>query len=285
MRIINIDLQKSKTLAKGLKFLFTIFLVVCLIFPLLWMVRISISSKAGLFDLPLKILPPSINLSGYSQFFSRPVFIQFYINSLVVAAGTVVTSLFAGTLAGYSFARFKYKGRNVLMIVTLSAQMFPWALLLISLYMLYVDLSLLNTRIGLILAHSTFALPLTIWILKGYFNSIPRDLEQAAAIDGCGKLSTLSRIILPLARPGIAAAGIYIFLFSWNDFLFGLTLTTDDMMRTLSPGISMQFIGEFEFLWIDMMSSSVLVTLPILVLFIIFQRQFIQGLTAGAVKG
>ena len=117
------------------------------------------------------------------------------------------------------------------------------------------------------------------------FQQYSRDLEQAAAIDGCGKLSTLSRIILPLARPGIAAAGIYIFLFSWNDFLFGLTLTTDDMMRTLSPGISMQFIGEFEFLWIDMMSSSVLVTLPILVLFIIFQRQFIQGLTAGAVKG
>jgi multiple sugar transport system permease protein len=268
-----------------LAFIITLALVMVLVFPLAWMVRISLSPKEGLFVLPIKLLPSSINLSGYIGFFSRPLFLRFYLNSMLVATGTVATSLFAGTLAGYSFARFSFKGRNALMMITLSAQMFPWALLLISLYIFYINVNLFNSLFGLVLAHSTFALPLTIWILKGYFSSIPKDLEQAAAIDGCGKVETLVRIILPLARPGIAAAGIYIFLFSWNDFLFGLTLTTDDFKRTLSPGISMQFIGEFEFLWIDMMAASVLVTLPILVLFIIFQRQFIQGLTAGAVKG
>ena len=172
-----------------------------------------------------------------------------------------------------------------MMVITLMAQMFPWALLLISLYISYIKIGLLNNYLGLILAHSTFALPLTIWIIKGYFDSIPRELEQAAKIDGCSQVQSLVKIILPLARPGITAAGIYIFLFSWNDFLFGLTLTTQDTMRILSPGISMQFIGEFEFLWVEMMSSSVLITIPIVMLFLMFQKYFIQGLTAGAVKG
>jgi len=263
----------------------TVILTMVLIFPVYWMVRISLSPQEKLFSLPPEFVLTSFNWSGYQNFFARSTFLRFYANSILVGVGTIVLSLFAGTLAGYSFSRFNYRGRKFLMMVTLSAQMFPWALLLISLYIFYIQFNLLNTYQGLILAHSTFALPLTIWIIKGYFDSIPRELEQAAAIDGCGKIGTLTRIILPLATPGIVAAGIYIFLFSWNDFLFGLTLTTNERMRTLSPGISMQFIGEFEFLWVEMMSSSVMIAIPIVLLFLIFQKYFIEGLTAGAVKG
>jgi len=247
--------------------------------------RISVSPQDKLFTLPPDLVITDFNWEGYRSFFNRPIFLRFYSNSIIVGFGTVVLSLFAGTCAGYSFSRFRYRGRKVIMVITLTAQMFPWALLLISLYISYIKIGLLNTYIGLIIAHSTFALPLTIWIIKGYFDSIPNELEQAAAIDGCSRAKTLTKIILPLARPGITAAGIYIFLFSWNDFLFGLTLTTKDTMRIISPGISMQFIGEFEFLWIDMMSSSVLITIPIVLLFLVFQKHFIQGLTAGAVKG
>lgn len=171
------------------------------------------------------------------------------------------------------------------MVITLSAQMFPWALLLISLYIFYIKFRLLNTYFGLILAHTTFALPLTIWIIKGYFDTIPKELEESAYIDGCSRMRALVQVILPLAKPGVTAAGIYIFLFSWNDFLFGLTLTTQDTMRILSPGIVLQFVGEFEYRWVEMMASSLVVTLPIVILFLFFQKYFIQGLTAGAVKG
>ena len=260
-------------------------LTLFLVFPIYWMMRISISPQDKLFAIPPDFFLTRFNWEGYQKFFSRGVFLRFYLNSIIVGVGTVLLSLFAGTCAGYSFSRFRYRGRKVMMVITLTAQMFPWALLLISLYISYIHFGLLNNYLGLILAHSTFALPLTIWIIKGYFDSIPRELEQAAKIDGCGQIQSLVRIILPLAKPGITAAGIYIFLFSWNDFLFGLTLTTQDTMRILSPGISMQFIGEFEFLWVEMMSSSVLITIPIVILFLIFQKYFIQGLTAGAVKG
>ena len=262
-----------------------VLLTVILVFPIYWMMRISVSPQDKLFSMPPEIVLTEFNWEGYRKFFSRFIFLRFYLNSIIVGFGTVCLSLFAGTCAGYSFSRFRYRGRKLMMVITLMAQMFPWALLLISLYISYIKIGLLNNYLGLILAHSTFALPLTIWIIKGYFDSIPRELEQAAKIDGCSQVQSLVKIILPLARPGITAAGIYIFLFSWNDFLFGLTLTTQDTMRILSPGISMQFIGEFEFLWVEMMSSSVLITIPIVMLFLMFQKYFIQGLTAGAVKG
>jgi multiple sugar transport system permease protein len=282
---LKISLKKREERRRLILFFITLLASCILLFPIYWMVRISVSPQDKLFAMPPDLIITRINWEGYQSFFTRPIFLRFYLNSIIVAVGTVLLSLFAGTCAGYSFSRFRYKGRKMLMVITLSAQMFPWALLLISLYISYIYLGLLNTYLGLILSHSTFALPLTIWIIKGYFDSIPMELEQSAAIDGCSRTQALIKIILPLAKPGITAAGIYIFLFSWNDFLFGLTLTTKDTMRILSPGISMQFIGEFEFLWIDMMSSSVLITIPIVMLFLIFQKYFIQGLTAGAVKG
>jgi multiple sugar transport system permease protein len=262
----------------------TLALVVVLLFPILWMIRISLTPDHLLFILPPKNIFKNINLNGYIGLFSRIKIGRFYFNSVAVAFGTVLTCVFCGTLAGYSFSRFKYKGRNTLMVITLSAQMFPWAMLIISLYILYIKTKLLDSYIGLILAHSTFALPLTIWIIKGYFDTIPKELEESAFIDGCSRMRTLLNIVLPLTTPGVLAAAIYVFLFSWNDFLFGLTLTTTDRMRTLAPGITMKFIGEWEYHWVDMMSTSISITIPVVVLFLFLQRYFIEGLTAGALK-
>jgi multiple sugar transport system permease protein len=130
----------------------------------------------------------------------------------------------------------------------------------------------------------TFALPMTIWIIKGYFDTIPTELEESAYIDGCSRMKTFGRIILPLTRPGLTAAGIYIFIFSWNDFLFGLTLTISDIKRTLAPGIALSFIGEFEYRWVEMMSASVSISLPILIVFLFLQNAFVDGMTARALK-
>lgn len=260
-------------------------IVVVLMSPIAWMVRISFTPRPDLFLLPPKWISKSLNLSGYAILFGAHVsFFIYFLNSLAVALGTMILSLTAGTLAGYSFSRFEYPGRKSLMVFTLSAQMFPWALLVISLYLLYSWLHLLNTRFGLMLAHTTFALPLTIWILKGYFDTIPRELEESAFLDGCGRIEALWRIIVPLTRPGITAAAVYVFLFSWNDFLFGLTLITQDSKRILGPGIALSFIGEFSFRWVQMMSASVIITVPIVLLFLFMQRAFVEGLTAGALK-
>jgi len=272
-------------LGRALLFICVLAAVVILIFPILWMVRISITPRPDLFLLPPKWVPKTLNMSGYATLFgAHASFFVYFLNSLVVALGTMILSLVAGTLAGYSFSRFEYPGRKSLMVFTLSAQMFPWALLVISLYLLYSWMHILNSRLGLMLAHTTFALPLTIWILKGYFDTIPRELEESSFLDGCGRIEALWRIILPLTRPGITAAGVYVFLFSWNDFLFGLTLITQDSKRILGPGIALSFIGEFSYRWVEMMSASVIITVPIVLLFLFMQRAFVEGLTAGALK-
>jgi multiple sugar transport system permease protein len=246
------------------------------------MLKISFTPRELVFILPPKWLTTPTFI-GYVELFSS-TFLLFFKNSVLVALGTVLLSLLAGSFAAYSFSRFAYKGRKALMLFTLSAQMFPWALLLISLYMFFVKIHLIDTLWAVLIAHTTFALPMTIWILKGYFDTIPISLEESAYIDGCSRMRTFRQIILPLTKPGITAAAIYIFIFSWNDFLFGLTLTVSDSMRTLAPGISMTFVGEFEFRWVEMMSASVVITIPILILFLFLQNAFVDGMTAGAVK-
>ncbi len=271
-------------LDRGMLFVLAVAIVMVMMSPIFWMIRISLTPDSDLFLMPPKVFSGDLNLEGYKGLFTRIRIARFYINSIIVAFGTVATCIICGTLTGYSFSRFEYKGRKLLMIITLSAQMFPWAMLIISLYILFIRTRLLDSYLGLILAHTTFALPLTIWIIKSYFDTIPREMEESAYIDGCSRLRTLWKIVLPLTTPGILAAGIYAFIFSWNDFLFGLTLTTQEKMRILAPGIAMTFLGEWDYRWVDMMSASIAVTIPVVIMFLFLQKYFIEGLTAGALK-
>ena len=170
------------------------------------------------------------------------------------------------------------------MVITLSAQMFPWALLLISLYIFYIKFHLLNTYFGLILAHTTFALPLTIWIIKGYFDTIPRELEESAYIDGCSRMRALVQVILPLAKPGVTAAGIYIFLFSWNDFLFGITVVPNPKAQPVTVALN-NLSGSFSVEWNVVLAGAVIAALPTALIYIFLGRFFVRGLLAGSVKG
>jgi multiple sugar transport system permease protein len=265
-------------------FAITLGFVIVLFAPIVWMARISLTPRPDLFTIPPESIIGNFNFAGYINLLDMQNFLRYYLNSVIVGFCTVGVCLVAGVLAAFSFSRFRYRGRNLLMMLALAAQMFPWALLLISIYIFFNTMQLLNTYPGIILAHTTFALPLTIWIIKSYFDTIPRELEESAFIDGCGRMRTLYMIIMPVSAPGILAASIYVFIFSWNDFIFGLTITTEDKMRILAPGIAMSFIGEFEYKWIEMMSSCIAVTIPILIVFLFLQRYFIEGLTAGALK-
>lgn len=256
-----------------------------LLFPIYWMVRIAFTPLPELFVVPPRSILKTATLHSFVLLFTkRAYFFRYYLNSIIVSSATTVVCLVAGLLAAYSFSRFRYFGRNLLMQTLLSSQMFPWALLLIPLFISFSKIGLINTYTGLVIAHATFAFPLCTWILKSYFDTIPRELEESAEMDGCGKLRILWSIVLPVCLPGIVAAGIYVFLFSWNDFLFGLTLANKQSMRILSPGLSLTFVEAHRYNWTEMMAACVVTAIPLVVLFLFLQRYFIQGLTAGAMK-
>ena len=170
------------------------------------------------------------------------------------------------------------------MIALLSTQMFPVVGIITGLYGTYKTIGLLNTRLGLVLVLTSATLPACVWLMKSFFDGVPKELEEAAYIDGCGRLSTLFRIIIPISSPGILAIGFYSFLVAWNDYLYCLTLITSDKSRTLSTGISLRYLGEVSYDWGKVMTVSVMASIPLLIVLIFLQKYMIQGLTAGAVK-
>jgi multiple sugar transport system permease protein len=213
------------------------------------------------------------------------LFPVYFKNSVIVTTGTTLLCLTVATLAAYAFSRYPFRGSSGVMVGVLATQMFPQGMLLILLYLIFLRLKLINTYPALILANTTFAIPFAIWILKGFFDTIPREIEDAALIDGCNRLNVMTKVILPLVAPGLVAAGVYTFLISWDEYLYAATLTSRPQMRTLPPGIVQSFVGQFYLNWPSVMAASVLITVPVTILFILFQKYLVQGLTSGAVKG
>jgi len=253
-------------------------------FPIYWMFVTSIKPNDDVFAFPPSFIPTSVTAVHYQNFFQNPDLLRYLMNSLTVATTTMLLSLIIASYAAYSFSKFRYKGRRSFMFLTLSAQMFPQALLLITLYLMFARLKLLDTYLVLVLAFTTFTLPLCIWMLKGYFDKVPNELLEAAKIDGASRLQIIHKIVLPIAKPALVATGIFAFMRGWNDFIYALTLVGRDK-QTLPPGLVLTYIGEFQSSWADMMAASLIVSLPLVIVFILFQRHIISGLTAGAVKG
>lgn len=276
--------MKMKTSSKLLLYFAIILATVCFIFPIYWMVVTSIKPNEAILRLPPQLFPANATLKNYASILSDGKFLVFYKNNFIVSAITTVVTLVLAVLAAYSFSRYSFKGSKFIMMLFLSTQMFPAMTLLIALYNMYFRLGLLNTYTALVLACSTNALPMSVWILKGFFDTIPKSLEEAAYIDGCPKFATLIRIIFPLVKPGVLAVGLYSFLISWEDFLWGLTLVNKTEMRTLASGIAMTYLGEYNYDWGRVMAAAVSAALPILIVFIFLQKYLISGLTAGAVK-
>ena len=250
--------------------------------PYLWMILTSLKPQAELSVWPLIYLPREATLQHYRDLLARTSFAGSLGNSLIIATGASVLGLCVSIPAAYAFSRFRFRGRQGLLTGFLVINMFPVVLLIIPLFLMMRRLGLLDTFFGVILGHSTFAIPFAIWMLTSYFNAIPKDLDEAATIDGATRLQTVLLIILPLVLPGVVTAGIYIFITSWNEYLFALMLS-GQAVRTVTVALQL-FIGEFTIQWGLLTAGGTLIALPVTLLFLLVQRRLVGGLTAGAVK-
>ncbi|NGN63118.1 carbohydrate ABC transporter permease [Streptomyces sp. A7024] len=251
--------------------------------PLYWLLVTAVSPKDQAFQFPPKFIPTDFTLENFRAFAENEALFDYMVNSVIVAVLTSLLSVVVATYMGYSFSKFRYRGRKSLMNFVLASQMFPQALLLITLYAVFRQFGLLGSYTALILSFATFTMPLCVWMLKGIFDTVPDALLEAAAIDGASRWRTLHTIVAPLAAPGMIAAGLFAFVRGWNDFIFALTLADKDTM-TLPPGLVNTYIGEFQTAWPALMAASLVVSLPVVIAFMFLQRYLVGGLTAGAVK-
>jgi len=254
--------------------------------PFVWVFLSSFKTRAELYATPLVYLPRSLDVANYVDAWTSKLtpFSRFFANSLWVSSVTMVATTVISILAGYALARFRFVGRDVFLLVFLATQMFPAVLLIAPLLSQWYALGLIDTYQALIYSNFSFTVPFTVWMLVGYFESIPRELEESAMIDGCGRFRALVRVILPLAAPGIAATAIFAFVSSWSELLFAITFTSETEMRTLSAGL-LYMVGQYEIQWGQLSAGVIISTVPVAVLFTFLQRHLIRGLTAGALKG
>jgi multiple sugar transport system permease protein len=254
--------------------------------PFLWVFLGSFKTRAELYATPIVYLPQSLSLANYVEAWTSTLtpFSRFFANSLWVSSVTMVATTVVSILAGYALARFKFAGRQTFLLVFLATQMFPAVLLIAPLLSQWYALGLIDTYQALIYSNFSFTVPFTVWMLVGYFESIPRELEESAMIDGCTRFGSLLRIVLPLAAPGVAATAIFAFVASWSELLFAITFTSQTEMRTLSAGL-LFMVGQYEIQWGQLSAGVIISTVPVAILFTYLQRHLIQGLSAGAVKG
>jgi len=250
--------------------------------PYLWMVLTSLKPDDDVSQWPLRYLPSRITFEHYDTLLEQTSFAGNLVNSLIVAFGAVAVGLAVSVPAAYAFSRFRFPGRRMLMTQFLVINMFPIVLLIIPLFVLMRNLGLLDTFIGIIAGHSTFAIPFAIWMLTSYMNSIPKELDEAALIDGATRLQVMRLVLLPLVMPGVVTTAIYIFVTSWNEYLFAMMLSGENV-RTVTVALQ-HFIGEFTVQWGLLTAGGTLIAIPVTILFLFVQRRLVSGLTSGAVK-
>jgi multiple sugar transport system permease protein len=232
--------------------------------------------------------PTTITFQPFIDIWKTIPLAQYFLNSLIVSTSASVISVIIAIFASYGVSRWRFKGRNVFTTAILSTQMFPGVLFLLPLYLIFVNISqtfgvqLIGTRGGLIITYLTFTLPFAIWMLTGYFDNIPKELDEAAKVDGASSIRTLFSVVLPVARPGIIAVLVYAFMTAWGEVLFASVLTTESS-RTLAIGLG-EYSTEVNVFWNQIMAASVVVSIPVVVGFLLLQRNFVAGLSAGAVK-
>ncbi|WP_108663372.1 carbohydrate ABC transporter permease [Acuticoccus kandeliae] len=255
-----------------------------LFFPVYWLVVSSFKSDAELYRVTPTLFPETITLTHFIKALTVGKLPLQLANTLAVSLGSAAVNATLAVYAGYSFAKYRYAGRRPIMLFMLSAQMFPFGLLLITIYPLLTGWGLLDTRFGLMLSYIVFALPVATYMLYSYFSQIPNELIDAARADGASDLRIFHTIILPISMPPIITVFLYSFMWSWNDLLYSLTLIVSDDKRTVGPGLLLTYLNDSHSDWGGAMAASLLASIPVIVGFVLLQRFFIQGVTAGAVK-
>ena len=252
--------------------------------PLVWGLLTSIKPATQVVAYPPQLLPTSPSLEHYATVWQQSNFPVYFRNSLIVTAVSVATSLALAVHAAYALARFDFRGKSALMFAILATSMIPGIAILVPLYNLSVKTGLYNSLAGMVIVYTACNVPLIVWLLKGFFEKVPRELEEAAQIDGCGPFRLFYLIVLPIARPGLLAGVIMAMMAVWNDFLIGYTLAVSDQKRLVPYGLY-AFISNIGIDWGQLMAATVLALIPVIFAFLIMQKWLVQGLMAGAVKG
>lgn len=273
-----------RSLIENLGLLLAVIIVsVFSLFPFYWAVVSSLKESSAMFQ--VEYWPRVFKWSNYSSIFDEQPFGQNIWNSLVTASSTVILCLFVAVLAAYSLARVEFRGRGLLLLMILAVSMFPQVAVLSGMFELIKSMGLYNSWAGLTVSYMIFTLPFTIWLLTTFMRQLPRELEQAAIVDGASAWTVLTRVFLPLMGPSLVTTGLLAFIAAWNEFLFALTFTLTAEARTVPVAIGLiSGASSFESPWGRIMAASVIVTVPLVVLVLIFQKSIVSGLTAGAVK-
>ena len=252
--------------------------------PVCWALSTSLKPENLIFSQPPQWIPREISLSHYQGVVRNQNMVRYYVNSFLTAVWSTGVGLVIGIFGAYGFSRFRFPGNRSMMVSIMLTRMLPRVSLIVPFFITLQKLKLYNTRPGLIMVFLVITLPLSIWMLKGFFDSIPYEIEEAAIVDGCSPLGVLIRIDLPMILPAVASVGMYIFITAWNEFLLALTMTKGNTLRTISVGLAF-YIDEFGIRWGSLMAASILMSIPAIVVFSIFSRFLIKGLSEGAVKG
>jgi len=259
-------------------------LLVWTLLPFYWMIATSLKADREIYGFEATLYPHRPTLAAYVRLFKTTPFVKYVRNSTIIAVGNTLASLALGCLGAYALARLRFPGRALIARGLVVTYLVPTALLFIPLFSVMSLLRLIDTHQGLILAYLSFSVPFSTWLLMGYFRSVPLELEEAALVDGCSRLGSLIRVILPMSLPALAVVTFFSFTQSWNEFLYANVFVNSVEVRTITTGLSL-FVVEDVFFWGPMMGASFLSTLPPLIMYLIFQRWVVKGLTLGAVKG
>lgn len=278
------SISKQKRISALITTVLLFFALAFVGFPLLWMAISSFKPGVELFTVPPTILPRSWSLVWYQQAFATDVVIRFFINSLKIASIVMIIDMVVGTLTAYSLVRFRYVGRKALMIGILASYCVPPIMLLLPLYKIMASMGLTGTHVGVIIGHLTITLPFSVWLLIPFFKKLPREIDEAALIDGASEWQIFTLVDLPLVISGVISTGIMAFIMSWNEFLLSSVLISKETMKTLTVGIS-YYISSTHIDWGIIMALGTITTVPVIILFAAVQRYFVEGMTAGAVKG
>ncbi len=279
-------LKFERWLKASLGGLWMALILTAVLFPVYWTALSSVKENADLAARVPKFWINNPTLNHYVQLWNEPFiyFDRLTVNSLVISLGSTALAVALSVFAGMALARLRFRGRQTLGIAVFIAYLVPQSLLFIPLYVMLANINLQDTRLGLVLVYNSFSLPFCIWMLRSYFQTIPRELEESAMIDGCTRIGSWLRIVLPLAAPGIVAAAIFAFTLAWNEFLYAYILTETSKSQTMPIGLA-SFINLDVFRWGELSAGAVLMAIPAVVLYLLGQRFIVAGLTGGAVKG
>ena len=272
-------------LRRSLFNLFAWGVILAIALPLVWMVITSIKPQSELFVIPPAFFPEDITFEHYRRLLTETPFLTYLRNSIILASGTTAVVIVVATLGAHSLVRFSYPGRESLAGAVLFTYLLPSVVLVIPVYFLMVSLGLVNSLLSLVIAYTTFALPYALWLLRSFMSAIPADLEAAAMVDGASRMRAFIDVVLPQAAPGIISTALFTAILAWNEYLFALVLVNSDASRPLTTGVMSMLVSSFNIEWSMLMAASVMMSVPLLVVFLFLQKYLTRGFGAGAVKG